>query len=361
MVDECAVGRAAGSVVHTFASVLMHQFGLSARDVAMFLSLEGVAGAWPRSLRVTGADSGLSAERVRRLTNTIRSKYVQDLAAKPVGADLRTKTYDFLSAAEQAAPMLVSEREAPRPLKSIVSGEWRRAKDISEFIPSALRVAMLLGIGGSLIIDDWRGRSAILSSYTPRCYESLLWLARKICQSSGAVGVGLLSAQFAALNGINIDPAVTRLALGSASSLLCEDSDDVWFTFDGPNEVLGRAAKAVATIGHYPVLAQHSEVGLYESRSAYRIAPPYSVIVRLLESVGYEVVAGLATATNIESDGVSPIQKTMVGILQDHGGKAPRHEFIAMCEQHGIKPTTARIYLTRSGLFAREANLVTLA
>lgn len=347
------------------------------RDSAIFSRLMGLDGKPPESLRKVALGYGLSAERVRQICDRISTVAVPSLATDSRHVDLRNLLVEALSLIATAAPGACDSLEAQ--LQSVIVADGVLLIDEGESPASVVRIGGLLGLNGHARVEDWAGVEAIAPASMPDCFGLLLTHARKLSGASGAVSTAFLAHSFHSLKGVELQSSEVEAMLSPFSEFIAEvpGAGDAtrWYSFSGGvDDTLKRAKNRIGSLGWCSLthLCSFEPVGTRSAdtasraftRSKYLIHVPEEVMTELLKRRGF-LVEGDKVTLKVKAKGyqLPPVQAEMVGVLRDlsAGGPVRQVDFMAACNQVGIKTSTMRAYLFRSGLFHCSGGLCQLA
>lgn len=314
-----------------------------ARDTDIFLRVMGFDGRPGESLRIVGDRHKLSAERVRQISDRVGESLRSQVETGEHYEVVRDKINEIMEIISRMVPETDEAITLELLSRRLISGDRRMAS-------SAVSIAHQLFGHGEISVVKWGGRSVLLDRDTPRCYLNVASLARKIAASSGAVSVQSVMAAYEQVHSVTLPEAVVRTMLECCATFLyCHD--DLWFHFpESESDVVARAESHVGSLGScfIPALV---EARHRVTRSHYNIKLPIEVMIAVLKQHGFVIDGDYARLEKASPRKLPEIQMQMVQVMRDLGGRAKCADYVRACVKQGINSSTARVYLSRSGLF----------
>ena len=359
------------SLLHCFQEALVYETSTilqgATRDAAIFSRLLGLDGSRPESLRKTAGHYNLTAERVRQIRERINEAAIPVIATDLKYERLRERISEAVALIYQQVPgssLFISETIAAQSL----------ADNVAVLIPpeeatAVIRLATLLGLNGRVRIEKWGKQEALVAAEMPNCFQLLITYGRKIASASGAVNTGELAEHFGQVHNIQLNAQEVNAMLKPCATFVLQEAEGKvesnWYSFaDGGNDALTRARNRIGTLG-WCSLAQLGAVepagtraADTESRSFTRskhlIKLPEAVLSQVLLQNGFVIKDDRVSLKQVaEKNKLSAVQERMIGIMRKMSNGVPVKQtvFLAACTEAGLKPSTTRIYLYRSGLF----------
>lgn len=345
-----------------FSCLIEHSIGHGkSRDVCIYARLNGLDGGAPESLRKTAARYDLSSERVRQICDHVSRFAISGFQKSECYADIYERVSNAMDVICEMTPSTDDRISETLIAKGIIVP--------GTLASSVVRIADVVGLNRGVRIDDWAGKVALMSVGSPKCFNSLVTHSRKIASASGAFNVEMLCESFAATKQIDLSAADAHAMVSSFAERIDVPAGHgvragVWFYFPGSaSDAITRARNRIASFG-WCSLTQLASIDSSKTRSRYGYKVPPAVLGRVLKGAGFEISGDKAFAAEAGKDcgaGLSEVQQVMVSIMREMGGRAKQSDFIRECETRGIKTTTVRAYIYRSGIFRRASGFCELA
>lgn len=334
---------------------IIESAGVTPRDAAIFLRVLGLDGGDAASLRRASGTFGLSPERVRQIAANAQEAFATHVMAGPGWGRLKPALDQLLAAIHEICPGTDARITSELERRGLLVRDSGSAS-------SVVRIAALCATNPNVQVVSWSETKAIVALDYADCYSAAIATARRIATSSGAVSGQALVDQYNKTASHPISIAIALAMLDSAAVEVGMSGDQRWYCFPTiTNDAVEHALSLVSSLGAGSLCQLTSAEGRF-TRSTYAVQLPQDIMAKLLQRYGMNVDGDKVTL----ADGVAPvsrssIQKTMVDVMRRLGGQAKQNDFIRACVDAGIKPSTARVYLHRSGLFSCDQSICKVA
>lgn len=332
------------TVFDFFFNFLIQDGFIQSRDAIIFMHLHGLDGDADESLRKTAVHYGISAERVRQISQGIEN-HIPALFK-----------FDNRGLFETTDALLKNIEEAAPNTDGVISKSLREGSLIgpTDSASSVVRIAQVLGRKTVVRLDDWEDQIAIVHERMPKCHRLVLSQAKKIVSSSGAINPYTLADSIATKQVIltyeEAEAMIRPFGRVAYSTLDQATGRSInWYFFpDASNDLITKAKNRIGTVGSCSIsrLSQAESV-----RSLFFREIPEEAVAGLLTEAGFVVRGDVATLAECTANRLSSVQARMVDILKGMGGKATQRQFLAECQKQGLNASTSKVYLFRSNLF----------
>lgn len=356
--------------------------GCAPQKAELFLSVKGLAGSPPLSLRK--AHGEMSGEGVRRLVKTVQERYFKSFVQAPASQKVRESASRIMS---------LIETEIPNCEDAVREGLALRGIHVQSPF-GVYRWAIELGMSPQVRMEQWRSYSknhnraldsgrktgdpritmieALVPVESPAVFDRFIISARRMSRTSGAICARIAAEAYSAQRGIPMVESEAKAMLIPFTISLGRSNGDDWYAFFScSNEFVGHATSLVKALGKTSFDSLYDSY-IRSSRSDLVATDPTpaDVLRRVLEVFGFSVAGDevklLSKISNVERS-ISPIMTKMVEVFRELlltsealEGSIPRPFFVRELAARGINEITAHTYIRRKGIFLVRQGRISL-
>jgi hypothetical protein len=313
------------------------------RNREMVLKYLGWDGRGTRTLESVGGEYRLTRERVRQICD----RHVEYLKMHRAFLPVLDRTLKFLG---ESVPGLVEELEAKLATAGISDSPFR--------LDGIQRAAEILARTCPFAVEVASGKSYALSQSSTGLAAKVVQIARKSISHWGVTTVEDVTAQVREANGAAVDPGFVTKVLKAQDDFEWLDEAAGWFWLRSAkrNALLTQIDKVLSVAPQIPVSELRTGASRHHRREGF--APPQRVLLALCKRLpGYRVDQTIVSADSVLKweDTLADTERTLAGVLQEHGPVMERQRLEELCSERGLKRDTFYIHLTYSPIIERFA------
>ncbi len=321
------------------AGLLAHE--RNPRNREMVLKYLGWDGQGTRTLEAVGGEYKLTRERVRQICD----RHVEYLKMHRAFLPVLDRTLRFLG---ESVPGSVEELEATIATAGISDSPFR--------LDGIQRAAEILGRTCPFAVEVASGKSYALSQSSSGLAAKVVQIARKSISHWGVTTVEDVTAQLREANGAAVDPGFVTKVLKTQDDFEWLDEAAGWFWLRSAkrNSLLTQIDKVLSVAPQIPVSELRTGVSRHHRREGF--APPQRVLLALCQRLpGYRVDHTMVSADSRLKweDTLADTERTLAGVLKEHGPVMERQRLEELCSERGLKRDTFYIHLTYSPIIER--------
>ena len=324
-----------------FAGLFAHE--RNPRNRALVLKYLGWDGRGTRTLEVVGSEYKLTRERVRQICDG----QLEYLKARKAFLPVLDRTLKFIG---ESLPATVDELEA----KLVIAG----LAEIPFQLEGIQRAAEVLGRTCPFVLEVAHQKAYALTHAYAGLPAKILQIARKSISHWGVTTIEDVTAQVRQTKAASLDVgfAVKVLKTQDDFEWLDEASGWFWLTSLGRNSLLTQIDKVLSVAPRIPVSELRVGVSRHHRREGF--APPKRVLLALCERLpGCRVEENIVVADPPRdwAETLADTERTLAGILKEHGPVLERQRLEDLCTAGGLKRDSFYIHLTYSPVIERFA------